>query len=153
MSMGLSMRVSFRKFSTSLHEEERLGVIWISLFHLLGINELCLSRRLEGVYQGGALGMGHAKEVTRLVVRHQAIDGFVANDHALLVIELTCIWWHIAARHVHRLRVGYAGHQLGRLAYGDVSIGFVGHKVLGRAHAMDASLKREKKDATPMRIA
>lgn len=97
--------------------------------------------------------MGHAKEVARLVVRHQAIDGFVANDDALLVIKLTRIWWHIAARHVHRLRVGHASHQLGCLPYGYISIGFVGHKVLGLAAAMDASLKERRKQATPMKIA
>lgn len=89
--------------------------------------------------------MGHAKEVARLVVRHEAIDGFVANYDALLVIKLTRIWGHIAARHVHRLRVGHASHQLGCLAYGNVSIGFVGHKVLGLAAAMDARLRKRRK--------
>lgn len=97
--------------------------------------------------------MGHAKEVARLVVRHEAIDGFVANDDALLVIKLTRIWGHIAARHVHRLRVGHASHQLGCLAYGYVSIGFVRHKVLGLAAAMDARLRKRRKHATPMKIA
>lgn len=122
------------------------------LAHLLGVNELRFSRRLEGVYQCGALCMGHAEEVTGLVVRHEAIDSFVANDDALLMIKLACIRWHIAACHMHSLRVGYTSHQLGCLAYGYVTIGFIGHKVLGGAQAMDARLKREK-NATPMKIA
>lgn len=86
--------------------------------------------------------MGHAQEVACLIVGQYTVYGLVANDDALLVIELTRVRGHIAARNVHGLRVGQAGLQLGRLAYGYV-VGLVRHEILRLALAMDARLKHE----------
>lgn len=93
--------------------------------------------------QGGALGVGHAQEVARLVVRQHSIYSLVPNDNALLVIILAGIGRHIASGSMHRLRVGLAGLQLWCLADGDVA-GLVGHEILSAAGAMNAELNKEK---------
>jgi len=84
--------------------------------------------------------MGHAQKVSRLIVWQYTIDGLIANDHALLMIEFTSVWWHIATGNMHCLRVGNTGHQLGSLTYGYV-VGFVRDKVLRLTFSVYAGLK------------
>lgn len=84
--------------------------------------------------------MRHAQEVARLIVWQYAVDGLVANDHALLMIKFTCVWGNIAASNMDSFRIRHTGLELRRFPYGYV-VCLVGDKIFGLALAVYARLK------------